>query len=96
MRLSGERGDAIKAHHKVRGGRPPEYDHYLWILEVIRTADVDGMPPNKAALVRHLQEWCSSVDNEHEPSESALYEFVSPIYDHLSDQGWRPRNARKA
>lgn len=74
---------------KNRGGRPPTHDWDGAISEIVRVADMDGLPSVQAALVRKLQDWFSQA-SRGEPAESEIKARVSGIYRRLKEAGWKP------
>lgn len=58
------------------GGRPKKFNEDAVIRELIRLADLDGLPPTKAELQRHILEWCQTTFNE-EPSLSTVKRWLA-------------------
>jgi hypothetical protein len=63
-------------------GRPVEYDWASLQAEIVRVADLDGLPAKQSELVERLLQWC---ENEwgRQPAESAIKARVSEIYNRL-------------
>ncbi len=70
----GGRGKAARPQ-----GRPPKYLWYDFLREVVRRADLDGLPEKQADLEKQMQEWCASEWGQ-EPTVSAIREIIAPIY----------------
>ncbi len=68
------RGKAVRPR-----GRPPKYLWYDFLREVVRRADLDGLPEKQADLEKQMQEWCASEWGQ-EPTVSAIREIIAPIY----------------
>lgn len=74
---------------KSKGGRPPKYAWEAAQVEILRVADLDGLPKTQAELVRHLLDWFNTKFNQH-PDESEVKRFVSRYYGQLRATGWAP------
>ena len=78
---------AIKEEAAKEGGRPPEYDWDAMYIEIVRYADMEGLPKVQAKLIDHLLSWFG----ENPPSESNVKPKVSKIYNALISSGWSSR-----
>lgn len=76
---------------KDRGGRPRKYDWDGCIAEIVRIADMDGLPSIHNELIRRLQSWFVESCGDT-PADSEIKKRVSPIYHHLEKTGWKPRD----
>jgi hypothetical protein len=66
-----------------RGGRPAEYDWDTFVMEVIRRANLDGLPEKQADLIREMLVWFQTIFGQ-EPAESAVKKRISKIYSYLA------------
>ena len=73
---------------KKKGGRPVEYDWNAFTFEIIRIADLDGLPETQAELISQILEWCSLTWGK-EPAESSVKSRISLIYNGLG-KGQKP------
>lgn len=78
-----EEPSVIDAPPKNKGGRPREYDWDAFTIEIIRVANLDGLPDSQAELVRHMLEWCLHTWGK-EPAESSVKNRISKIYNALT------------
>jgi hypothetical protein len=65
---------------KNLGGRPPKYDWAAFDREMIRLANIDGLP-DRPALTCYMMDWCSDkwgADNV--PAESKIREHIANRY----------------
>lgn len=76
---------------RSRGGRPVEYDWDGCIAEIVRIADVDGLPGVQARVLERLQEWFQRTQRR-EPAPSEIKKRIAPIYDALKRDGWKPKD----
>ncbi len=67
---------------RSRGGRPPEYDWDAFIIEIIRIADLDGLPDKQSELKEQLLQWCEDTWGK-QPAESSVKSRISDIYNGL-------------
>ena len=67
-----------------RRGRPRNYDWDEFGREVIRIANLHGLPANQAKLVRIMAEWCLDTWGV-EPADSMIRERISRVYQHIKD-----------
>ena len=74
---------------KNKGGRPVEYDWDAFTIEIIRIADLDGLPETQAELISQILEWCSLTWGK-EPAESSVKSRISLIYNGLG-RGQKPQ-----
>jgi hypothetical protein len=80
LELSDQSASLTVQHRtKNRGGRPVEYDWNGMTIEIIRIADLDGLPGKQSDLIAILLEWFQNHYGE-EPAESAVKARVSSIY----------------
>lgn len=77
------------AHQKNKGGRPEEYDWVGFYHEVIRIADMDGVPDSQAELVKRLLDWFRTKHDKY-PGDSTVKVRVSKLYQALG-RGPKPR-----
>ncbi len=79
----GERDDSKQAERpQSRIGRPPEYDWNAFTIEIIRIADLDGLPEKQSELIVQMLEWCEDSWGK-QPAESAAKKRISEIYNGL-------------
>jgi hypothetical protein len=71
-----------QADERSRVGRPPEYNWDALVVEIIRIADMDGLPDKQSELVSQLLQWCENTW-ERQPAESGIKLKVSRIYNGL-------------
>ena len=64
---------------KRRRGRPQKYDWDAFWREIVKVADMDGLPETKAELVEHMSEWCAITWGE-EPASSVIREKIAHLY----------------
>jgi len=69
-------------------GRPEGYDWNACVGEIVRLADMDGLPVTQAELLRHLQGWFIDQFDDC-PSDSVLKSRISSIYQYLEKIGWK-------
>jgi len=82
----------LETPNRTRGGRPRELDWDGAMIEVIRIADINGLPPTQADLCKQIGDWfVKEVDRE--PAESELKKFASKIYNGLRQRGWEPKGS---
>lgn len=74
-----------------RGGRPEEYDWNACMAEIVRLADMDGLPAVQNELVRHLIGWFEERHGKS-PADSVIKSRISPIYRYLKNVGWKSKN----
>lgn len=74
---------------KNKGGRPPEYDWDGAISEIVRVAELDGLPKTQASMVRHLKSWFAN-QSLTVPGETQIKARVSTIYQRLGAAGCTP------
>lgn len=74
-----------------KGGRPPEYDWDAFTIEIIRIADLDGLPEKQSELIAEMLQWCENTWGR-QPSVSNVKGRISRIYNGLS-RGQKPRGA---
>jgi hypothetical protein len=67
---------------RSRGGRPPEYDWDALTIEIIRIADLDGLPEKQSELKEQLLQWCENTWGK-QPAESSVKSRISDIYNGL-------------
>ena len=72
-------------------GRPEGYDWNACMGEIIRLADMDGLPAIQADLVRHLMGWFEERFGKS-PADSVIKSRISPLYKYLASVGWKSRN----
>jgi hypothetical protein len=77
---------------KAPRGRPPEHDWNSMHGEIVRLADLDGLPETQAELMAHLRNWFSER-YDTEPQQSELYRRVSPIWQYV--QGEKARGNKR-
>jgi hypothetical protein len=65
-----------------KGGRPLKYDWDALGIEIIRIADLDGLPNSQAELIEQLLQWCEN-NWEEQPADSSVKSRVSDIYNKL-------------
>jgi hypothetical protein len=75
-----------------RGGRPEGYDWNACMAEIVRLADMDGLPAVQNELVRHLIEWFEERHG-NSPADSVIKARISPIYRYLKSVGWKPQDS---
>jgi hypothetical protein len=68
---------AIAAAPKDRGGAPRQYDWDAFDAEVVRIADLDGLP-ERPALMKQMQEWCVATWGK-EPAASKIRERLAKL-----------------
>ena len=73
---------------RSRGGRPPEYDWNAFVIEIIRIADLDGLPDKQSELKERMLQWCEDTWGK-QPAESAVKSRISQIYNALG-RGQKP------
>ncbi len=64
---------------KLPPGRPQKYDWDAFWREIVKVADMDGLPETKAELVEHMSEWCEIAWGE-EPASSVIREKIARLY----------------
>lgn len=74
-----EPDDAVSEAKPRAGGRKPEYAWDEMDGEILRFADLNGLPDIQADLIRHLLEWFER-HYAKQPAESAVKERVSRWY----------------
>jgi hypothetical protein len=67
---------------KNPSGAPRKYRDDL-LIEIIRIADLDGLPEDKSDLERQLREWNDPNRQDHLPSVSTIYNIVREVYKKL-------------
>ncbi len=60
-------------------GRPPKYLWDDFWREVVRIADLDGLPETQAELEEVMAQWCEDNWNE-QPGTSTIREKIAPCY----------------
>jgi hypothetical protein len=82
---------------KSRVGAPEQYNWDLMYAEVLRHADLDGLPARQADLVRYIENWfrngmthIPSNTDHGSPSEVTLKRRIGPLYYNLRRLGWEP------
>ena len=68
--------------HQSRGGRPREYDWDAFVIEIIRIADLDGLPEKQSELIGTMLQWCEDTWGK-QPADSAAKKKISQIYNGL-------------
>ncbi len=67
---------------RSRGGRPAEYDWDAFVIEIIRIADLDGLPEKQSELKERMLQWCEDTWGK-QPAESSVKSRISHIYNKL-------------
>lgn len=67
------------SYPKNLGGAPRKFRDDL-LMEIIRIADLDGLPDNKADLMQRLREYNDPSWKGDPPSESTIYTIVKDVY----------------
>ncbi len=67
---------------RSRGGRPPEYDWDAFVIEIIRIADLDGLPDKQSELKERMLQWFEDTEDK-QPAESSVKSRISNIYNKL-------------
>ena len=62
-----------------RGGRRRKSAWNSVVIEILRIADLHGLPPNRHDLHRQVMEFCATVEGP--PDESAIRELLGQLYD---------------
>ena len=75
-------GPAPSRIARSRGGRPLEYDWDAFVIEIIRIADLDGLPEKQSELKEQLLQWCEDTWGK-QPAESSVKSRISHIYNKL-------------
>lgn len=78
-------------NRKNKGGRPPDYDWDAFNTEIIRVADLDGLPGpdggegwrTQADLIRYMLDWCEK-NWGRQPAESTVKMRISKIFQRVS------------
>ena len=87
--------DPSPAHKEIeaknQGGRPAKYDWDGCYAEIVRIADIDGLPSVQNNLIEQLRNWFIAEIDDH-PADSEIKKRVSAIYKRLKESGWKPRN----
>jgi hypothetical protein len=73
---------------KNKGGRPRQHDWDAMVYEIVRIADMDGLPATQTALVGDLLVWFAGTYGA-EPAESEVKKRVSLFYNALKARGWQ-------
>ena len=81
----------IEIEAKNKGGRPARYDWDGCYAEIVRIADIDGLPSVQNDLIEQLKNWFIAEIDEH-PADSEIKKRVSAIYKRLKESGWKPRD----
>lgn len=74
----------------IKRGRPAEHDWDSMYGEIVRIADMDGLPGTQGELKDILLVWFSE-NYGIEPGESTIRRRLKPIYEHLKKVSWEPR-----
>ena len=74
--------DTASPSSRARRGRPPEYDWDKFVIEIIRIADLDGLPGKQSELKERMLQWCEDTWGK-QPAESAVKRRISDIYNGL-------------
>ena len=74
---------------RAHGGRPPEYDWDAFTIEIIRIADLDGLPDRQSELIDTMLQWCENTWGK-QPAESSVKARISQIFNGLG-RGRKPR-----
>jgi hypothetical protein len=69
---------------KSKGGRPAKYDWNRFYLEIIRIANLDGLPATQAKLANRMRDWFISEIDEH-PADTTLEDRIRPIYQYFEN-----------
>ena len=85
--LYGEQGPTEKDRPKV--GAPAKYDWTEFAAEIVRIADMDGLPSPQSELEKIMEDWCETRWKIR-PGESTIRERIAPIYRYLNQVGWKP------
>ncbi len=83
-------GPAPSRIARPRGGRPLEYDWDAFVIEIIRIADLDGLPDKQSELKERMLQWCEDTWGK-QPAESNVKKRISFIYNRLG-RGQKPRS----
>ncbi len=75
-------GTAPSRIARSRGGRPLEYDWDAFVIEIIRIADLDGLPEKQSELKERMLQWCEDTWGK-QPAESSVKSRISHIYNGL-------------
>ncbi len=75
---------------RSRVGRPLEYDWNEFVVEIIRIADLDGLPEKQSELIKQMLYWCEGTWGR-QPAESNVKTKISYIYNKLG-RGQKPRS----
>ncbi len=78
-------GSSTGAPRTDRGGAPRKFRDDLFI-EIIKIANLDGLPDNKSDLMHRLREWNDPDKENHLPSDSTIYQIVTEVYRRLRVQ----------
>jgi len=81
-------GEPDSPASKKQGGRPPEYDWNAFTIEIIRVADLDGLPEKQVDLIGDMLQWCENTWGR-QPAESSVKDRISRIYNGLG-RGRKP------
>jgi hypothetical protein len=79
---TGKQNRSTSTPPKHPGGAPRKYRDDL-LIEIIRIADLDGLPENKSELERQLREWNDQNREDDIPSVSTIYNIVREVYKKL-------------
>ena len=98
-KLFEEAGKDLKEHSEAvvetpraaKGGRPAGYDWDACMGEIVRFADMEGLPGVQADLVRHLMSWFEERYDKS-PADSVIKARISPLYGYLKSVGWKPKD----
>ncbi len=55
-----------------KGGQPPSPSLYAFAREMIRTADLDGLPDVEKPTSKHMRDWCDRQFPNGAPAESTI------------------------
>jgi hypothetical protein len=80
----------LASQPKNKGGRPAEYDWDTFFLEIVRIADLDGLPPTRAELATIMRDWFIARIDDH-PADTTIEDRIRPIYQYL-EKSRKPPN----
>jgi hypothetical protein len=79
-----EKASVAYPRQKHKGGRPAKYDWEAFYIEVIRIADLDGVPP-RHDLAKQMQQWTEDIWGE-QPSPTVIREKLAKIYARVGER----------
>ncbi len=64
---------------KSQGGRPRSEKFYVFAREMVRKADLNGLPDSDGSTFSHMQAWCDNQFPEGAPDPSTIRDWLAKL-----------------